>query len=102
MFLFLSSSLLCAVKDTIETKEDIVAMDNGCMCCTVRGDLVKALIQLDRKAQERGAPFDAILIETTGLADPAPVAFTFFANPYISQIYRIDAILCLVDAKHIK
>lgn len=101
-FLLSSSPPPLTVKDTITTNEDIVAMDNGCMCCTVRGDLVKALIQLDKKAQERGQPFDAVLIETTGLADPAPVAFTFFANPYIGQIYRIDAILCMVDAKHIK
>ena len=79
-----------------------MTLDNGCMCCTVRGDLVRALTELDKRAQDKGQRLDAVLIETTGLADPAPVAFTFFANQYINTFFRIDAILCLVDAKHIR
>lgn len=72
-------------------------MDNGCACCTVRGDLVRALLKLkDRKDQ-----FDLVLLETTGLADPAPIIATFTQNWNISNNFRIDGTLCLVDAKHI-
>jgi G3E family GTPase len=67
------------------------------VCCTVRGDLVRALLTLKDKTKK----FDHVIIETTGLADPAPVAFTFFINPEIADHYRIDSILCLADAKHI-
>mmetsp|Transcript_15433 Transcript_15433/g.50733 ORF Transcript_15433/g.50733 Transcript_15433/m.50733 type:complete len:347 (+) Transcript_15433:35-1075(+) len=86
------------VADNMEVKEDVVTMDNGCVCCTVRGDLVQALEQL----LEREKKFDHVLIELTGLADPAPVAFTFFLNSEIGEHYRIDSILCLADSKHIK
>merc|ERR1719188_1459298 len=75
--------------------EEIVEMNNGCICCTVRGDLVKMLGQLKKKK------LDLILIETTGLADPAPVAQTFFVEEEISSHYSLDAILTVVDAKHI-
>jgi len=86
------------VAENVKEKEDIISMDNGCVCCTVRGDLVRALMQLkDRKDKT----FDAVIIETTGLADPAPVAFTFFLNPEIADYYELDSILCLVDAKHV-
>jgi hypothetical protein len=62
-------------------------MDNGCVCCSVRGDLIRALLTLkDRKDKK----FDSIIIETTGLADPAPVAFTFFTNPEIADHYELD------------
>ena len=86
------------VAENVKEKEDIVSMDNGCVCCTVRGDLVRALMQLKDRKDKR---FDAILIETTGLADPAPVAFTFYLNPEIADHYQLDSILCLVDAKHV-
>ena len=82
----------------MKEKEDIVSMDNGCVCCTVRGDLVRALMQLKDRKDKR---FDAILIETTGLADPSAVAFTFYLNPEIADHYQLDSILCLVDAKHV-
>ena len=85
------------VGENIKEKENIITMDNGCVCCTVRGDLVRALLTL----KDRAKKFDHIIIETTGLADPAPVAFTFFINPEIADTYRIDSILCLADAKHI-
>jgi G3E family GTPase len=85
------------VSENIKEKEDIISMDNGCVCCTVRGDLVRALLTL----KDREKKFDAVIIETTGLADPAPVAFTFFINPEIAEHYRIDSILCLADAKHV-
>ena len=72
-------------------------MDNGCACCTVRGDLVRALTQL----KDRKDSFDLVLLETTGLADPAPILATFTQNWTISNNYRIDGVLCLVDCKHI-
>jgi len=73
-------------------------MRNGCICCTVRGDLIKTLKNLIQKLEK----FDYILIETTGLADPAPVAQTFFIDPVISELYRLDAIITVVDAKYIE
>merc|ERR1712216_397065 len=82
------------VSENIKEKEDIISMDNGCVCCTVRGDLVRALLTL----KDREKKFDAVIIETTGLADPTPVAFTFFINPEIAEHYRIYSILCLADA----
>ena len=85
------------VGENMKEKEDVITMDNGCVCCTVRGDLVRALLTL----KDRPKKFDHVIIETTGLADPAPVAFTFFINPEIADAFRIDSILCLADAKHI-
>lgn len=85
------------VGENMKEKEDVITMDNGCVCCTVRGDLVRALLSL----KDRPKKFDHVIIETTGLADPAPVAFTFFINTEIADAYRIDSILCLADAKHI-
>lgn len=70
---------------------------NGCICCTVRGDLVLALKRLYSRVES----FDAVIIETTGLADPAPVAQTFFADEDIQQLYKLDGICTLVDSKHI-
>ncbi|EFN57972.1 hypothetical protein CHLNCDRAFT_142112 [Chlorella variabilis] len=81
----------------VETKEEIFEMNNGCICCTVRGDLIRIL----HKLLKRKHRFDAILIETTGLADPAPVAQTFFVDDDLKDLVRLDAILTVVDAKHI-
>jgi G3E family GTPase len=81
----------------INTDEDIVEVMNGCICCTVRGDLVQALKRLHAKVES----FDAVIIETTGLADPAPVAQTFFVDEDIEKMYKLDGICTLVDAKHI-
>jgi G3E family GTPase len=80
----------------IGAEEEIFESSNGCICCTVRGDLIRILTQL-RKRRER---FDAILIETTGLADPAPVAQTFFTDEDIKEFFSLDAIVTLVDAHH--
>merc|ERR1712241_646063 len=81
-------------------EENIVEMNNGCICCTVRGDLITGLKKLVKKSRQSGRPLDAVLIETTGLADPAPVAQTFFADDFVQQNLRLDGILTLVDAKH--
>jgi G3E family GTPase len=80
--------------------EQIVEMNNGCICCTVRGDLVRILGELHAKRATGSLAFDRVIIETTGLADPAPVAQTFFVDDEIGRHYLLDAILTLVDAKH--
>jgi len=85
------------VGENLKSDEDIITMDNGCVCCTVRGDLVKALLNL----ATRRTDFDAILIETTGIADPSPIIAVFNSNEFIALNYTIDSVLCLVDAKHI-
>merc|ERR1711988_1975670 len=78
-----------------------VEMNNGCICCTVRGDLIAGLKKLIKKGQKTGKPLDGVLIETTGLADPAPVAQTFFADDFIQKHMRLDGIITRGDAKHI-
>lgn len=83
--------------------EEIFEMNNGCICCTVRGDLIRILGELKdakRGAGSRKADFDRVLIETTGLADPAPVAQTFFVDEEMADFYRLDGIVTVVDAKH--
>jgi G3E family GTPase len=80
--------------------EQIIEMNNGCICCTVRGDLVRILGELAAKRKAGTVKFDRVVIETTGLADPAPVAQTFFVDEDIMMVYRLDAIVTLVDAKH--
>jgi len=81
----------------IQSDEEIFEMNNGCICCTVRGDLIRILGRL-LKRKDR---LDAILIETTGMANPAPVAQTFFTDEEMREKFRIDAIVTVVDAKHI-
>ncbi|MGN9913918.1 CobW family GTP-binding protein [Phytohabitans sp. LJ34] len=81
----------------LDAEEEIFEMNNGCICCTVRGDLIRILGALMRRRDR----FDRILVETTGLADPAPVAQTFFVDDEIRDQLRLDAIITLVDAKHI-
>jgi G3E family GTPase len=83
-----------------DREEQIVEMNNGCICCTVRGDLVRILGELHAKRQAGQLQFHRVIIETTGLADPAPVAQTFFVDDDISQQYLLDAIVTMVDAKH--
>jgi G3E family GTPase len=82
----------------IGADEEIFETSNGCICCTVRGDLIRILGQL-RKRRDR---FDSILIETTGLADPGPVAQTFFIDDDLKDHFSLDAIVTLVDAHHIE
>jgi G3E family GTPase len=80
--------------------EQIVEMNNGCICCTVRGDLVRILGELAAKRKAGTLKFDRVVIETTGLADPAPVAQTFFVDEEVVQSYLLDAIITLVDVRH--
>src|SRR6188768_135997 len=83
-----------------DTKEQIVQMSNGCICCTIREDLREALQLLAAKKRQGLLDFDRVVIETTGLADPGPVAQTFFMDDEIAESYLLDSILTLVDAKH--
>lgn len=85
------------VAEALDTPEDLITMDNGCVCCSVRGDLVRTLGQLAKRRKD----FDAILLETTGLADPAPIVYTVQTNSKISDNYRIDSIICLADCKNL-
>ena len=81
----------------VESDEEIYEMNNGCVCCTVRGDLIRVVEGLMR----RPGRFDAIIVETTGLADPAPVAQTFFMDEDVRAKTQLDAVVALVDAKHL-
>jgi len=81
--------------------EDVFEMNNGCVCCTVRGDLIRVVAGL-MKRQRPGAPaFDAIIVETTGLADPGPVAQTFFVDEDVKAKTKLDSVTTLVDARHV-
>ena len=80
--------------------EQIVEMNNGCLCCTVRGDLVRILGDLGKKRRQGKLRFDRVLIETTGLANPGPVAQTFFMDEDVHKEYLLDAVITVVDAKH--
>jgi len=90
------------VKQKFKSDEDLFEMNNGCICCTVRVDLITILTKLMKRAKEGGPKLDHIIIETTGLADPAPVAQTFFVDENIKCFARLDAIVTLVDAFHIE
>ena len=81
----------------IQSEEELFEMNNGCICCSVRGDLIRILGRL-LKRKDR---LDGILIETTGLANPAPVAQTFFTDDEMRRNFRLDAIVTVVDAKHV-
>ncbi len=83
-----------------ESQEQIVQMSNGCICCTIREDLRATLQLLAAKRRKGLVAFDRVVIETTGLADPGPVAQTFFMDEEIAETYLLDSILTLVDAKH--
>ncbi len=83
-----------------ESKEQIVQMTNGCICCSIREDLRSTLQLLAAKKRKGLLDFDRVVIETTGLADPGPVAQTFFMDEEIAETYLLDSILTLVDAKH--
>jgi len=84
----------------LSSNDQIVEMNNGCICCTVRGDLIRILGELADKRAAGTLQFDRVLIETTGLADPAPVAQTFFIDEAISTRYLLDAVITVVDAVH--
>jgi G3E family GTPase len=83
-----------------DTQEQIVQLSNGCVCCTIREDLRSTLADLAEKKRKGELDFERVVIETTGLADPGPVAQTFFMDDEIAESYLLDSILTLVDAKH--
>ena len=85
----------------VSADEELFEMNNGCICCTVRGDLIRTLHQLLAARELGRAAFDAIIVETTGLAAPGPVAQTFLVDPYLQARTALDSITTLVDAKHI-
>ncbi|MCB2021056.1 MAG: GTP-binding protein [Rhizobacter sp.] len=80
--------------------EQIIQLNNGCVCCTIREDLRSTLSELAAKKRSGELDFERVVIETTGLADPGPVAQTFFMDDEIAESYLLDSILTLVDAKH--
>jgi G3E family GTPase len=81
----------------VRAEEEIFEMNNGCICCTVRGDLIRILGNLIKRKES----FDHILIETTGMADPGPVAQTFFVDEEMQRHLCLDGIVTIVDAKHV-
>ncbi|MBX9869222.1 MAG: GTP-binding protein, partial [Burkholderiaceae bacterium] len=83
-----------------DSNEQIIEMNNGCICCTVRGDLIVALNTLTQRKNAGELQFDRIIIETTGLANPGPVAQTFFVDEEVGLHYMLDAVVTVVDAKH--
>ena len=83
-----------------DTTEQVIQMSNGCICCTIREDLRATLSDLAARRRDGSLAFDRVVIETTGLADPGPVAQTFFMDDEIAESYLLDSILTLVDAKH--
>ena len=83
-----------------EMQEQIIQMSNGCICCTIREDLRETLADLARRRRKGELNFERVVIETTGLADPGPVAQTFFMDDEVAEAYLLDSILTLVDAKH--
>lgn len=84
----------------VDTDEQIVEMNNGCICCTVRGDLVRILNDLKTRRTSGELDFERVIIETTGMANPGPVTQTFFIDDAISTYYLLDAVITVVDAKH--
>ena len=83
-----------------DTNEQVIQMSNGCVCCTIREDLRSTLADLAARRRKGELDFQRVVIETTGLADPGPVAQTFFMDDEIAESYLLDSILTLVDAKH--
>jgi G3E family GTPase len=81
----------------IQSDEEIFELNNGCICCRVRGDLIRILAKL----RQRRDKFDSVLIETTGMADPGPVAQTFFTDEEVKESFKLDGIVTVVDAKHV-
>ena len=83
-----------------DSTEQIVEMNNGCICCTVRGDLISALSSLAVRRNAGELDFDHVVIETTGLANPGPVAQTFFVDEEVGANYLLDAVVTVVDVRH--
>lgn len=83
-----------------DSDEEIIELSNGCVCCTVRGDLMRTLSDLRAKREAGQLSFERVIIETTGMANPGPVCQTFFMDDDIAEYYRLDAVVTVVDAKH--
>ena len=94
--------LLMESNTKMQAEEEIIEMMNGCICCTVRQDLIVVLDKMRRRIEAGTLKLDGIIIETTGMADPAPVAQTFFVDDMVKSFARLDGIVTLVDAKHIE
>src|SRR5574338_1105803 len=84
----------------VRSTAEVIELTNGCLCCTVRGDLARSMMGLKSRRDAGYLPFDRFFIETTGLADPGPVIQTFFAEPELAEGYLLDAVLTVVDAIH--
>ena len=83
-----------------DSDEQVIELSNGCVCCTIRGDLQRALNELRTRRESGDIKFDRIVLETTGMANPGPVCQTFFMDDDIADYYRLDAVITVVDAKH--
>ncbi len=83
-----------------DSDEQVIELSNGCVCCTVRGDLIRTLNDLATRRDDGAVRFDRVIIETTGMANPGPVCQTFFMDDDIAETYRLDAVITVVDAKH--
>merc|ERR550534_2626221 len=88
-------------EDAMFSKEDIQILDNGCACCTVRGDLGRAFIEILMKSQETGVDIEHIIVETTGLANPGPIIQTFYQEANVAMSLKLDGILTVIDAKNV-
>jgi len=94
----IDQDLVAVAKSTAEEDDSILMLNNGCLCCAVRDDLIEMLVELTTKYREK---FDHILIETTGLAAIAPIIQAFYADPDVAERAKIDGVVTLVDAKHV-
>lgn len=83
-----------------DSDEEIIELSNGCVCCTVRGDLMRTLNDLRQRREAGDITFERVIIETTGMANPGPVCQTFFMDDDIADYYRLDAVITVVDARH--
>ena len=99
----IDQGLIKVPTDAAQADEELIEMNNGCICCTVRGDLIELLKKLHKKSRKAapGKRIQHVLIETTGLADPGPVAQTFFVDDAIQALYRLEGIVTVVDSFHL-
>lgn len=91
----IDNDLLVEVHD-----EEIIELSNGCVCCTVRGDLLRTLTDLRRRREAGEVNYERVIIETTGMANPGPVCQTFFMDDDVAEYFRLDSVITIVDAKH--
>jgi len=91
----IDNDLLVEVRD-----EEIIELSNGCICCTVRGDLMRTLVDLRARREKGELSYERVVIETTGMANPGPVCQTFFMDDTVAEYFRLDSVITVVDAKH--